>query len=323
MPEPDRTPDDLALPAEAWADAANLLRRLVGVELRTISGGRRNVILAVSPPTVLVRTERSPQGQPVPIADLEHALHLLWRDGFVTIHPDVVGHRSSFLGAVLRTLPGSTVKGSPPCLELGAEKGVSHPLSDIGKELIFDGELSRGRTVQERLEQVSLRLILFGTEDSATCALCGEVYPVSFLWAAHIKKRSLCSDSERRDLAHIAMPACVFGCDALFETGLITVNDGGIIIGAGGVDGIVGRRIEDLRGRHCLAHSAESEPYFRWHQINIFRGQDLLNVNRSTLALIRFSIRKSVPPYSSLVDSWQLVRFRRYCQWQGLVIGND
>src|SRR6202035_1515081 len=62
---------------------------------------------------------RSPQGQQVPIADLERALELLRRDGVVTITPKVIGHRSSFLGAVLLTLPGSQTTGSPPRLTIG------------------------------------------------------------------------------------------------------------------------------------------------------------------------------------------------------------
>ena len=33
--------------------------------------------------------------------------------------------------------------------------------------------------------------------------------------AAHIKKRAVCSDDERRDLDNIAMPTCLLGCDIL------------------------------------------------------------------------------------------------------------
>lgn len=145
--------------------------------------------------------------------------------------------------------------------------------SDTGGEVSFEGDLSRGRTIEEWREQATLRRCLFRDAVTAQCALCGEFYPVRFLWAAHIKKRSLCTDSERRDLSHIAMPACVFGCDALFETGFISVGEDGAIISASDVAGAVGCRIDDLRGKRCLAHSARSEPYFRWHRDNVFRGQ--------------------------------------------------
>lgn len=72
-----------------------------------------------------------------------------------------------------------------------------------------------------------------------------------FLWAAHIKKRSLCADHERRQLSDIAMAACLFGCDALFEHGFITVSHDGIIIGASDTNGTVGRRIQDLHAGHA------------------------------------------------------------------------
>ena len=35
---------------------------------------------------------------------------------------------------------------------------------------------------------------------------------MGFLVAAHVKKRFLCSDDERRDLRHVAVLACTFGC---------------------------------------------------------------------------------------------------------------
>ena len=47
--------------------------------------------------------------------------------------------------------------------------------------------------------------------------------------AAHVKKRAVCSDTERRDLHHVAMLACSFGCDALYESGWITVDENGYV----------------------------------------------------------------------------------------------
>jgi hypothetical protein len=51
------------------------------------------------------------------------------------------------------------------------------------------------------------------------------VFPVDLLVAAHIKRRSLCSETERRDLHNVAMLACKFGCDALFEEGYWLVSE--------------------------------------------------------------------------------------------------
>jgi len=195
-------------------------------------------------------------------------------NGWVTITPEVLGHRSSFIGAVLRTLPGATVTGPPPRLAITAADDSDPAPGNAGQEVTFEDDLGRGRTIEERGEQAALRRILFAGADTAACALCGETYPVRFLWAAHIKKRSLCADHERRQLSDIAMAACLFGCDALFEHGFITVSHDGIIIGASDTNGTVGRRIQDLYGRPCHAHSARSEPYFRWHRDNVFRGRE-------------------------------------------------
>ena len=66
--------------------------------------------------------------------------------------------------------------------------------------------------------------MLAGDRELADCALCGHQYPLRFLVAAHIKKRSICTDAERRDLRNVAMLVCTFGCDALYEAGWIPRN---------------------------------------------------------------------------------------------------
>lgn len=80
--------------------------------------GSENLILGVEPPDVIVATTRSPQGQRVPIAWVDDALERLRVDGAITIAPSNVGFRSAFIGAVLKTLPGARVKGSPPTVSL-------------------------------------------------------------------------------------------------------------------------------------------------------------------------------------------------------------
>ena len=94
-------------------DAATLLDELVGQPLVT-ANGHTNRVLRVEPPVVIVATDRSPQGQPVPIADVQRALDLLQRDGSVVIDVPTVGHRSSFIGAVLAARSGVVISGSPP-----------------------------------------------------------------------------------------------------------------------------------------------------------------------------------------------------------------
>lgn len=73
-----------------------------------------------------------------------------------------------------------------------------------------------------RVEQQKLRSILLKGARVAPCGICGFKTEAEYLVAAHIKPRSLCSDQERRD-PHVAMLACLLGCDASFENGGLRV----------------------------------------------------------------------------------------------------
>lgn len=282
FPDPAQALPWAQAPVEAQAGAADLLRRLIGRPLETASG-RTNVILGVQGQHVVVRTDRSPRGSRVPVADVQDALDKLILTGALTIHPDEAGYRSAFIGAVLRTLPGASIAGSPPVLTwgqgdipLGTDPRVGAEATidlDESEDLTFQGDLSTATTVEARREQRQLRSVLFGNAEAADCALCGERYPVRFLWAAHIKKRALCDDADRRDLRNIAMAACVFGCDALFETGFVTVSESGHVRASAAVnEPALAKRLHELDGGRCSAFTAGSAPYFKWHQENLFQG---------------------------------------------------
>ncbi|WP_435586240.1 hypothetical protein, partial [Micromonospora aurantiaca (nom. illeg.)] len=205
------------VPSEARLEATELLRALMGVPLLTAKG-RTNKIVAVQPPDVVVATQSSPAGAPVPIAWVEKALQLLREHGSVTIHPDQVGYRSAFVGAVLLQLPYAQANGSPPVISFQAgalaEPDASpQPPTDKVATDPFTGSLEKPFAGNQRGEQPALRRRLLGSMSEAECAICGETYPSRFLWAAHIKPRSVCTDTERRDLSHVGMLACVFGCD--------------------------------------------------------------------------------------------------------------
>lgn len=207
-------------PVESHETAANLVRALLGSSIPTIVGSE-NRILAVQPNRVLVGTRRSPEGQWIPLDELDAALTRLRTNGEVVIHPDDVGYRSAFIGAVLLTLPGARAHGSPPVITLDS------PSPDGQEVSPFMGELSFPATVLGRGEQSILRRRLLGNAEVAECALCGRTLPTRFLITAHIKKRTLCTDSERRDLAHVAMAACTLGCDSLFEAGYVCQRTAG------------------------------------------------------------------------------------------------
>ncbi len=79
-----------------------------------------------------------------------------------------------------------------------------------------------------RLEQDIFSEFLFSDCSNSKCAICSRSYPNSIMVAGHIKKRSLSSDIERRNLNNV-MPVCKMGCDDLFERGYIYINKKGRI----------------------------------------------------------------------------------------------
>jgi hypothetical protein len=243
-----------------WIDGGELLKVLVDIPLHT-STGAPNKVLKVEGDTALVATDTSPGGQPVPVADVQRGLDRLMADRSVLLSVDVLGHRSSFVGAALATLPGATFATDPRRVVLGQVRDTEV----AGKSFV---DLDGVAEVKVRREQGYLRDRLLDGRESAPCALCGDTYPKTFLVAAHIKKRAECTDEERRDIYHVAMLACSFGCDSLYENGWITVDESGVIHSSSR-DTSRGRLAAQLRaldGHQCPAHGPASAPYFEWHR---------------------------------------------------------
>ncbi|MGI5502739.1 hypothetical protein [Lentzea sp. CA-135723] len=258
---------ELARPANRGEapDALALLRSLIGDPVTTATG-RVNTIVEVNQKQVRVTTEKSPEGQWVDVRDVEAGLAKLYEQGSVLVNVEELGHRSSFVGAVLLTIPGTTLALSPVVITL-------HDAKFPVRVQKFD-KLDGIAQVKVRKEQSALRRLLLGGRTTAPCDLCGDEYPEDFLVAAHIKKRSLCSDDERNDLVNVAMLACKFGCDSLFESGHVTVDDAGRVL-VWFEDGFRGRlhdHLTQLDGRACGAHRVGSQPYFTWHRTNVYRG---------------------------------------------------
>lgn len=93
-------------------DMRGVLEALVGRTVPTLMG-KRNSVLRVHGDVVIVGTDRSPNGQPVEIADIQGAANELFRRGELEINVASVGHRSAFVGAVLATLPGTIAETKP------------------------------------------------------------------------------------------------------------------------------------------------------------------------------------------------------------------
>ena len=89
-------------------DARAYLQRFVGREIFTLTG-RPNRVLELRGEKVIVATQKSPKGQPVPIKWVQDALDALLEDGEITIDVETVGYRSAFIGAVVATLRDTEV----------------------------------------------------------------------------------------------------------------------------------------------------------------------------------------------------------------------
>jgi hypothetical protein len=91
-----------------------------------------------------------------------------------------------------------------------------------------------------------------------------------FLIAAHIKRRSECSYDEKRDLAAVMMLACRFGCDFLYEEGLIGVDNSNLRISSKLTDPTALSYVKKIAGRGVEVSQNQSQ-YFEWHFSNRFK----------------------------------------------------
>jgi HNH endonuclease len=137
------------------------------------------------------------------------------------------------------------------------------------------GPLDREYTVNGRTEQAYLRSRLFKGQKFFHCALCGIPLPIELLIAAHVKPRSECTLREKRDVKNIAFALCLLGCDALYERGLVSIDNRGRAVTASlkGLPAKLRETLRRLKGRRCNAWNENTMPYFQWHYERRFRGR--------------------------------------------------
>jgi hypothetical protein len=115
----------------ALPEARVLLESLVGHHLATVTG-QPNTVLNIEGDNVLVATGRSPAGQPVPLEWVQRGLDQLREAGEIEISVPSLGHRSSFIGAVLLTLPSAVqVQATPPRVQL-TDPATAYRLNEAG-----------------------------------------------------------------------------------------------------------------------------------------------------------------------------------------------
>lgn len=116
-----------------------------------------------------------------------------------------------------------------------------------------------------RTEQGYLRSQLFEGKEEFECGICRNRYPVLFLVAAHIKKRSECTLEEQNDKS-IVMPMCKFGCDELYENGYISVKEGKVMqIKEEPITPSAQRYINEIERTRCVYWNENTSEYFNWH----------------------------------------------------------
>jgi hypothetical protein len=108
-------------------DARRHLTGLLGETVYTLGQRRPNRILAIEGNDVIVATEKSPGGEPVPIEWVQDALDRLFAEGELVVSVSSVGYRSAFIGAVLGTLPGAEVETNPRRVRLSGSRSTEGP----------------------------------------------------------------------------------------------------------------------------------------------------------------------------------------------------
>ncbi|WP_320537691.1 hypothetical protein [Pseudarthrobacter sp. IC2-21] len=136
--------------------------------------------------------------------------------------------------------------------------------SDTGQQLDIETTDIAGAMFR-RAEQRYLREALLARYGNQ-CAICGRFLPKNLLIAAHIKLRSQSSHRDRLDFAAAAMLACSLGCDALFERGYLTVDDGGLVRTTPWDDPELLSVLDKLGGSRCLAFSEATKENFEFHR---------------------------------------------------------
>ncbi len=158
------------------------------------------------------------------------------------------------------------------------QQAVIKALTEIGERKAVDfeanyqkrlSELSEtdasGRNSTTRKEQGLLRALTFGDAQTMQCSLCHREFPCNLMVTAHIKPRSKCSPSERKD-PNVVMPVCKIGCDDFYEKGYLLVEANGQIQTRliGDLFSDVATILADYDGKRCLSHNEKTESYFRF-----------------------------------------------------------
>ena len=132
-----------------------------------------------------------------------------------------------------------------------------------------DVDLDSNSISKVRKEQKFLRVHLTNGLLIAKCTLCQNEFPVEMLIAAHIKKRSECTNIEKLDFDNVATLMCKVGCDDLFEKGYIFVQNGTIQQNSNReTTTYLDEIISKITGK-TVSNWVGSKDYYLWHKSKI------------------------------------------------------
>ena len=136
---------------------------------------------------------------------------------------------------------------------------------DISILLLFLKRIINQVQKQARKEQSILRGILFKNFLEFECSICNRVLPTDLLVAAHIKPRSKCSTSERKNPNNV-IPMCKLGCDEFFEKSYLIVDERGIVCTnkKRTISSELKSILDSLSGSFCKYFNNETEKFFEY-----------------------------------------------------------
>tara|TARA_Y100001980_G_C14308348_1_gene133361 strand:+ start:154 stop:591 length:438 start_codon:yes stop_codon:yes gene_type:complete len=135
---------------------------------------------------------------------------------------------------------------------------------NLDNQLFVKNQCSNFCTGLRRLEQGFLRKNLFKNHTLFSCCCCKKEYPISFLVATHIKKRSHCNNEEKLD-ENIVIPLCKFGCDELYEKGVLVVLNGEFTSSRKNENENIKLYIDSIKDKRCNYYNTNTSEYFSWH----------------------------------------------------------
>lgn len=149
---------------------------------------------------------------------------------------------------------------------------LRHPVAVLSAQvearLAAIPETERTREVRQRIGQDVFREALMDMWQGR-CAVTGLALPTQLLRASHAKPWAKASDRERLDPFNGLLLS--IHLDAMFDSGLITFSDAGVLLCSQHLDASVRGHFSISEGLRLRTHSPGHVPYLAWHREYLFR----------------------------------------------------